>query len=323
MKLFIMIALISAATALSGCGALGVFPDSTEVRWNIESNKELALYETGKNLNNLSEEDQIKYFVEVYRNDFIRRDANVKNKHMRNISRIKSPSDEVQLAAIESLGVKVVRYIKSPSAAVILATIKNRGSKVMKYLNSPSEALLLAIVKKYDFAIQYIKKPSEALQLIAVKSDPEVIVYIENPSDAVQLAAAENSSSSSIITDLRRNGRLSEAVKIALVKKRSSDIFGLGRPASLAVQMVVANKIKNYAEYSMFAHYLPDARKLSRFSKWKLKWDQRPRHSSSSSSSSSSSGNSYSQPAYSPPVEKCRVQSTTVGGRYQQGLVCN
>jgi hypothetical protein len=107
------------------------------------------------------------------------------------ISRIKNPSEGIQLAAVQQGRDDTISYIKAPSEAVQLAAVKKCG-RAIGYIKDPSEEVKLAAVKQDGYALLDIKNPGEALQLIALKqANSNLFGFIKRPSEAVQLAALE------------------------------------------------------------------------------------------------------------------------------------
>ena len=103
------------------------------------------------------------------------------------ISKIKHPSEAVQIAAVAHDGYAILD-IKNPSEEVQIAAVQQSGTAI-RYIDSPSEAVQLAAVTSNGYAIQYINNPSEEMIFTAVNQNGNAIAYIDNPSDQVKSMA--------------------------------------------------------------------------------------------------------------------------------------
>ena len=93
--------------------------------------------------------------------DTIEKQVDLVIKYPYNISKIKNPSEELQLIAVK----------KFP--------------KVIQYLENPSEKVQFEAVKKSSSVIHLIENPSEKVQMRAVRGWVYVIDDIENPTKKV------------------------------------------------------------------------------------------------------------------------------------------
>lgn len=83
------------------------------------------------------------------------------------IQYIKTPSDELKLAAIKQ-DTYAILFIKEPSEELQLEAVKQNGY-VIKDICNPSEEVKLAAIKQNPYSIKFIYSSSENLQIEAVK----------------------------------------------------------------------------------------------------------------------------------------------------------
>jgi hypothetical protein len=129
------------------------------------------------------------------------------------ISKMKNPSEAVQLAAVKK-DPDVFGAIKNPSEAAQLAAVEQDGM-ILSSIDNPSEAVQMAAVTTDWQAIQYIRNPSEAVQMAAgIQKDPYVIRDVKNPSEQVQIMAV--SKVGALLRDLLRKKKIVVSEKVVL-----------------------------------------------------------------------------------------------------------
>ena len=152
--------------------------------------KKETLTDFNNNLNNLSEEKQIR----AMKRRTIRVSNYPKWESVRvggpdSIALIKNPSEKVQLAAIR-YNASAIRHINNPSEKVQLAAVKKKYSS-LKFIKNPSEKVQSFVVYRNVEMLSYIKNPSKELQTMAVKRNPKAIRYIKNPSNELKIMAVQ------------------------------------------------------------------------------------------------------------------------------------
>jgi hypothetical protein len=83
------------------------------------------------------------------------------------IAIIDSPSEELQLLAVNQQAETVFPWIKNPSEKVQLAAVKKSGN-IIHYIPNPSEEVQLAAVMQSVWAIRNIRRPTTAVQKYAI-----------------------------------------------------------------------------------------------------------------------------------------------------------
>ena len=197
-----------------------------------------------KDINNVSDEIQIEII-------------NESNKGAEKFEEIKSPSEKVQLAAVQNDGY-FLYYIKNPTEKVQWASIQkdgsaiqfidnpsdemkemaihNKPSSIVHIKNNVSEELKFYAIKRNGTLIRHIDNPSEELQLAAVDEDNFAISHIDNPSEKVQMLAVTKGHPS--VIGFVENP--SEKAQIEAIKRDVSvlaELVGKGRPISEKVQL--------------------------------------------------------------------------------------
>ena len=150
------------------------------------------------------------------------------------ISKIKNPSEQVQLAAIQTYA-NAIKYIKTPTEQVQLAAVQQNGHAI-KYIENPTEQVQLAAVNQNGYAIEYIKNPSEQVQLAAVEQDGDAIRHITNPSEQVQLAAVQQNGHA-----IKYIENPTEQVQLAAVQQTGYAIKLIKNPSE-QVQLAAVNQ---------------------------------------------------------------------------------
>ena len=104
-------------------------------------------------------------------------------------------SEKVQLASIQSDS-RSIRYIKSPSEDVQLAAVSDNAELIHDIIFNdiiPSEEVQLEAVSINGLTIEYLIdagiNPSEEVQIAAVTSDKNALDFIKNPSEKVIMAS--------------------------------------------------------------------------------------------------------------------------------------
>ena len=140
------------------------------------------------------------------------------------ITKIKNPSEKVQLAAVQQNG-HAIKYIENPTEQVQIAAVTHYGYAI-EYIENPSEQVQLAAVEQDGDAIEYIETPSEQVQLAAVQKYANAVKYIENPSEQVQLAAVQQNGHA-----IRYIKNPSEQVQLAAVQQNVNAILHIETPS--------------------------------------------------------------------------------------------
>jgi hypothetical protein len=121
----------------------------------------------------------MKYTVDNFLND------KEKKKMIRSypavISKIKNPSKELQLIAIDEDWQSLI-FIKKPTAETIERSIEVSRGWIIRYIEKPSEDIKIKCLKKSKGAIfSLIKRPSDYLVKLALFEDFDNIIHIKNP----------------------------------------------------------------------------------------------------------------------------------------------
>ena len=177
----------------------------------------------------------------------------------------KSPSEDVQLAAVEIDG-SVIQYIQNPSEAVRLAAVRQSCSAI-QYIQNPSKEVQLAAVQKNGWAIRYLNNPSESVKFAAVGQSSDAIHHIHDPSELLQLVAVrqdcfvigkyQNPSEAAQLEAVRQNGEAiknienpSETVQIAALEQVYKAIFHIKNPSD----NVKLEAMKQFSRAIGFSH---------------------------------------------------------------------
>lgn len=121
--------------------------------------------------------------------------------------------EETQVKLVEK-DILNISYVKNPSLNVQLAAVNSRGWSI-RYIDNPCDQVKIAAIKNSPRSIEAIKNPTDEMKLMAIESDVDSMRYIKNPTEemkwmainkGISLSAIDNPTLEMQLTAIKING---------------------------------------------------------------------------------------------------------------------